>query len=69
MDIMTRESLENNGYEVLSFDPDWIVAFNNNSEHIEIYTRCLIDEKDEGNLVSLLHDELGIIYKATNYGN
>ncbi|HCW04983.1 MAG TPA: hypothetical protein DGK91_10965 [Clostridium sp.] len=65
---ITKEWLVEKGYEILSFDPEWMVAFVSNADTVEIFTKCLIDENDEGKFITLLHDEINMIYKAINDG-
>lgn len=63
MPEINKEWLDENGFEVLTFDPEWLNGFRNNNTSVEIYMRKL-DNKDEGRFFTLLHDELSTIYKV-----
>jgi hypothetical protein len=59
-----KEWLEGNGYQILSFDPNCLVAFKNNSKSVHIFIQDLSNPDDEGDFFTLLYDELATIYKA-----
>ncbi len=63
MSEINKEWLDENGFETLTYDPEWLNAFRNNHKLVEIYMREL-NGKDEGRFFTLLHDELSTIYKA-----
>lgn len=63
---ITKETLEDNGYEFLTFDPNWLVAFRSDKDSgtVEIFWKDLTKEDDEGEFKTLLYDEIETIHKV-----
>ncbi len=62
-EAITAEWLTENGYEILNFDPNFLVAFTCDGDAVEIYQKNMMDNED-GQFFTLLYDEVNTIHKA-----
>lgn len=56
--------LNEKGYELLTFDKNWIVAFRKDNGFVQVFMKDLMDEDSENQTFTLLNDEIATINKA-----
>lgn len=63
---ITRDWLTEKKFNILSFDPNYLVAFKSYYDTTDIFLKDLTNDDDKGHFTILLHDEIEVIYKAIN---
>ncbi|NMA74513.1 MAG: hypothetical protein GX963_10220 [Bacteroidales bacterium] len=56
--------LNEKGYELLTFDKNWIVAFRKDNGFVQIFMKDLMNKDSENQTFTLLNDEIATINKA-----
>ena len=61
---VNKKWLNEKGYELLTFDKNWIVAFRKDNGFVQIFMKDLMNKDSENQTFTLLNDEIATINKA-----